>query len=365
MVISPRLFSRLKEKFGDVAVHEEDVEPDVTLDRSVLSGRSDRPTLRVEGGEYYLLRCPFCDDHKKRLWVSCMLGAERYGQKMAFAAVCYNENCLGVGKNFGEFWKALFRPGEEQTFTVRPGRKITEEERKPRLPEQCLPLREAPLDHPAVQYLRRRGYDQVRDFAKFLDRWNPLFCLESNRWPLAEGRLIIPITFEGKFKGWQARSLQPEAKIKYYTMPGMKKSRLLYNGDAAFLRRQFAAVEGPLDVWGFGVESAAVLGKSISPAQLQLIVDAEPEVLYLIFDPAQSPKEKLKGRTHHMYLAERRLKQALPAKSTVVLVWLPEKEDPGSLRYTGCMPYVRAAATEAGVPCLLGLKENRRDVQRT
>jgi hypothetical protein len=191
--------------------------------------------------------------------------------------------------------------------------------------------------HHATEYLRGRGYDPI-----WLGRNLRVgFCPHAYpEFPMAEGRIIISVYHGGAYAGWQARYVgePPDKRVpKYYTLPGMKVSQLLYNYDAA---RQFpfgVVTEGPTDVWSFGPEAVALFGNKVSPAQAGPIASAwgQGTVIILLDGDARGP-----ARAAHDALAGR-------VRQTVV-VELPADRDPGDLPRQELRQLVFAAALRQG-----------------
>ena len=78
----------------------------------------------------------------------------------------------------------------------------------------------------------------------------------------------------GKLVGWQARFPgEADWRItpKYYTCPGMKKTRCLYGFDSARQSPVVFLTEGVTDVWAIGNGAVALFGKSASVYQRDLI----------------------------------------------------------------------------------------------
>jgi DNA primase len=90
---------------------------------------------------------------------------------------------------------------------------------------------------------------------------------------MVRGRIVIPIYWNEQLVGWQARSLDPNEKtMKYATMPGFSKSKMLFNGDRAKKHKFGVVVEGVFDAFRVGDRAVALLGKSLSHTQQQLVL---------------------------------------------------------------------------------------------
>jgi DNA primase len=146
------------------------------------------------------------------------------------------------------------------------------------------PLDELDPMHPAIRSLLKRGLDPDN----LARNYGVLYCEKclDSRPALREPRIIIPIhelvaapepgPTRGRLAGWQARTAaaQPaEGTPKYLTAAGMRKSDLLYGLPLAVgTTGPVVIVEGITDVWKIGNNAVAVLGKTISHAQCDLLV---------------------------------------------------------------------------------------------
>jgi hypothetical protein len=174
-----------------------------------------------------------------------------------------------------------------------------------------------------VQYLSGRGYDLVELEKSF----GVTVCVRASpRYPVAQGRVVIPYVLKGKRVGWLTRypgELDWKASRfpRFYSMPGMRKSQVLYNYDRAREYPFPVVTEGPSKVWAVGPQGVGLMGKSASHQQIVLLLSAwhdRPAVVMLDGnDPDARTKAEKLGRT-----LTQLLKQA-------VVVRLPEGVDPG------------------------------------
>jgi len=150
-----------------------------------------------------------------------------------------------------------------------------------------VPLTDLPKNHPAIMYLGERDFDPHELF----DLWGVRYCVhcpESRFYHahLVEDRIIVPIYWDGELVGWQTRAVGEDSGLKYYTMPGLKKGRILYNGDRAKRHATGVLVEGVTDAWRVGTRCAGMLGKSISYFQWTwLCTEFRGKRLLSIMDP--------------------------------------------------------------------------------
>jgi len=314
--LRPQLYSRLMEyAHGNVVIANEGEEMDFcyVIERG-------KPVISVNSpGEYYRISCPFCTDTRKRLWINHRWGLrDEKGRLNLFLAICYNENCLAAQGRAWQFYQTIFTEFiHDLDDPVHKNHRADSIETKPEWPGRRVMLDEIWPNHPVRLYLQDRGYTTEtlsRDFGV-------CYCMEAaDDYRMAQGRIIIPIFMKGELKGWQARLVgdQPHKSIpKYYSMPGMKKTKLLYNFDQACKYPHVVLCEGPTDVWTLGPEAVALFGKTVSDYQLGLVV-AHWKTVYVCLD-GEAIKE---GQD---------VFDKLTNKVDKGLVRLPLHSDPGSL----------------------------------
>lgn len=98
---------------------------------------------------------------------------------------------------------------------------------------------------------------------------------------LGEYRLYIPIFFQGKYVGYQARIIAPtgvKPNVKYLSSPGFRKSRALYNYDNVKASSKCVVVEGVFDCFLLP-DTVAIFGKSISDFQTRCLAATFETVL--------------------------------------------------------------------------------------
>src|SRR5262249_25633230 len=215
-----------------------------------------------------------CSDRRHRLWINhrWALYVPQLKTDNLWLACCYNENCLqspGLALKLRDLVFDDFIRGRDAD-PILPGQRFSSPLRQVRPAGLVYPLSSLQPDHEAVVYLRERGFD-----TDWLSRELQVgFCVEASpEFPMAGGRIVIPVTFQGRQVGWQARRLGDAADSggpKYVTMPGMHKAEVLYNYDAARTSPFVVVCEGVSDVWSFGPEAVALFGKHISGQQLKL-----------------------------------------------------------------------------------------------
>lgn len=281
------------------------------------------------------MNCPFCGDRRHRLYVHHLwCTKDPYsGERMRHLATCYNEDCLH--QHYADFeekvfaWEANPRLRYPEMAVRQPEIADSGELREVELPGACPRLSELPRTHRAVRYLVGRGFDP----GALSRHWDVRYCTEATTHREAEGRIIVPIRFGGKLVGWQGRFVgerdwKREQLSKYYNLPSFHKRRVLYNFDRASTRRCVVMVEGVADAWKVGRNALAVLGKTLSPDQVELLqqwkADHDGDVVVVLMLDADARLEKSYLKTVES------LSQVVKSRRRVEVA-LPAGVDPGSL----------------------------------
>ena len=287
-MLNEALYEALRISYNSVDVHNED-EP-LTLARlpvpDVFRGMSNTKItsdMIDDGGEYYAVNCPFCQDTRHRLWVCHAWGGsiELHGihyQISKGAVHCYNELCLESHNNWTAFCKSV-------EGKWKPGLLAVGEEY-----ERLARDKEVIIDMPVGNYYVSdpHGSPLIRQYLQ--ERRFDLHEL-STYWDFRAGKIdfydvpcvIMPVICQGRYKFWQARypcsGKIPEffrdgrRKPKYYIPAGAKKSRVLYNYDNAMQTPTIVLVEGIFDAVRVGSNGVAMFGKRPSTRQQQLLVN--------------------------------------------------------------------------------------------
>lgn len=341
--LNERLFHLLVRRFGKVHVANRG---EAHIGRAVPGENGRMRWVTAYAGEYYCVPCFACRDRKTRLWIN-----HRYGtyepavdDTLDYLAYCYRcDGFRAESTRFYELSQLLFgfqnKLERGRNFPVNQGVVIDVETLgTARLPGVVIPLCELGENHPAVVYVRDRGFD-VQEVG---DVWGAGYCLEGYEpFEVCTHRLIIPVWFRGKLVGWQARALG-EGFPKYYTMRGLSKSRMLYNYDRAVESRIVVLVEGALDAWSVGLPAVAMFGKSLSVTQRSILLGGWPRkrepLLVVMLDPEASQEaDRIMAECAEMF-PHRRVKVELPAGT-----------DPGSLTRDEVWNHIEAATTAAGL----------------
>ena len=268
--LNPVLFNALRGKFGDVMIANPGVHGVV-----VHSKVNTRDYVEVSGGEYYRVHCPKCGDCNHHLWISYLFGTtdDRTGKKLFHLATCYR--CQGTGWD-SDLMQDLLPTFSKARYQV----PCDIVEQFPDLKPVSMPkgtytsLDKLPGTHPAIAYLTARGYSITEINQSY--RW--LYYHDSPDAFLVR-RLFIPVFDEIDDKlqlvGYQTRvipGLSLCEEPKYWTKPGFPRSRVLYNLHNARHHRLIVITEGVTDVARVGPHAISLLGKSLSIAQLRILL---------------------------------------------------------------------------------------------
>jgi len=219
-----------------------------------------------------------------------------------------------------------------------------------------------PEDHPAVVYLKDRGFDP--EYAESV--FNVGYCSQGE--VFASGRydtsntLMFPMFLDGKLVAWQSRLLYNPDSItaaecyqrgmtddpedgelmrfpKYFTMPGFRKGSMFFNFDNARKSEVVVVTEGTFDTMSVGRCAVAALGKGVSDIQVSILA-ANWKLAILLLDP-DAAKE-------NMYLVERLSKRGMPS----IPVTLQDDHDAGELTQEAVWEQINEACLKQGTDLL-------------
>jgi hypothetical protein len=285
--LNSMLYGLLEHKFGEIVIANEGVSAHVQKLADPL-----RPGKIIERalvwGEYYCVNCPFCSDTRHRLWINHLYGSDwEHGRRThTHLATCYNENCLDKPGRRGQLETLVFGPGRPliKRVTIKaPSCSFVHKAVEP--PGEVCSIAGLPDSHPAVVYVKSRGFDPLR-----LDKFFKVGACtrtETERYRIMLNRLYIPIIFNNELVGWQGRATNPTSVPKYFNCPGTSKSRMLYNFDNASMQPYVVVVEGVPSVWRIGREAVCLFGKTMSLYQQTTISTTwagKPVILMLDHD---------------------------------------------------------------------------------
>lgn len=337
-MLNKPLYSALCRVFGknNVEVAKEDL-PMAHHYEEIFTDNGKKYVLKRDApGQEFRLCCPICRDYKKRLSISHLWGVydEVSNSRNLWLIQCWNESCYSNYDARKELYTKLYDPAFAGYVDNTPEYDINDKivkRGKPKMPGKLWRidrLAEKSPNHQAVLYANRRLLD-----IKMLGlRFGVGFC-PNPTFKAAANRLIAPVVFRGKLKGWTGRYIEerrPKSIPKWYHDPNMLKAKLLYNFDRARKYRTKILVEGPGDVWGVGPQGMGLLGKTVSPEQLKLIAsccDADSVVVVLL-DPEQDKVSKEKNKPHHIAVATKLLRQCKELEAKILPVYMSLALDP-------------------------------------
>lgn len=363
-MLNEMLYRRLMAAYGSVTVVNEDVELEGEYRRAAdKEWRGTGVILDdvIESGEEFRVSCPECSDTRKRLYINHMWGVvdSRTGTRHLWAMQCFNchvEHDYVARKKIEDavYGNLLATVGAIRLNSPPPGK--TNRRGPVTLPGVHWKLdqiaRHNP-DHEAVQYLDNRFYS-----AEYLGRkFDVGFCPESTlRW--ARRRIVAPVYFDGKLVSWTARFLgePPDNSIPKWAHASVNIGRYIYNLDRMIRHNTIVLVEGPGDVWSFGIQAGGLFGKIIRRPQIKLLKSQirPGTVIVVMLDPDISPDDLKAGREHHIERTFNELNRVREFNGRVLKVYLPRGRDPGDLDRWYMRDYIRWRARKEGIPVEFG-----------
>ncbi len=353
-VLNPRLYDALESWVsrhgGKLEVHRRGMEIGFE-EQLVVSSKANRDTRRevTVRGEEMSINCPFCRDTRGRLSISYMWAVpDEYGNNL-WLMRCYNEECQNNYENrvaLKEFLFSYNRPPRRNE--LRKGVVVVKEELKAVAPPGPITgLHKLPSDHPAVAYIRERGFDPTE-----LSTKHKIGYCEYSPMRLAANRLYFPVYMYDMLVGWQTRLLGAHIKDgppKYWGCPDMMRRLIAFNYEEAITHPVVLIVEGCLDAIRSGPNAMALMGKTIGHQLATQLVDdlTKDAVVGIMLDPKQDEKAEARGDKHHQFALLEKLSPLLPGR--VFNVWLPDHLDPGTATPKQVDMAVRAGAKVAGI----------------
>ncbi len=317
--LNPDLYQALLRVFGDVAISSEGSRANIT--RTPKRDRNGRPHLsvKISGGEYYRVNCPYCNDTRKRLYIGYLWGQldKITGREILHNVICYNEKCIRDRIQQQSLFDRVYPFGGAPRLSLPPVSRGNGGDSHPssseaiaaKLPDNTVPLTDRSVPDHVRKYLLSRHFDSVL----LWKRWKVRYCAAAiHSTPIIHDRIVIPFHVFNPIRkklllaGWQARSLNDDESAPKYLFPtGMRKSRLVYDLFAARRSRGPVVIcEGVTDVWRLNKNAVALLGKTMSERQCDLIVSeftGRPLVVLLDADArneALKIARQLRSRRH-------------------------------------------------------------------
>jgi len=225
-------------------------------------------------------------------------------------------------------------------------------------PGRTIPLHDLPRGHPAYEYLEvHRGMDPD-EFASEDHPFAALYCAEGqfelmNGELKTEGRIVFPVMQGGEPVGWTARRIerdlvQGETKEvwdgkkwnlieksgeggrwgdhhipKWFHLPSMRKSTLLYNLDSASEFDTVVISEGVFDVHKIGPFSVAYFGEVPSGHQIRILKNRFETVVWVPDSGVDMKKRSIEDAM-----------KSIMESCRLIVRKLPGREDPGQKEVT-------------------------------
>ena len=345
--LNPYLYARLeKYSLGRIKVQKAGHKQVLSYHfDDVYKRRSLWPEIR---GEYYRVDCPKCGDSYQRLFINHCWGVvdRQTGDDRLWMAICFNENCFTTRQEMYYLFNRIdCDQSRLSTAEIKEGvvRDVSGDTMG--WPGMTCPVNQLPTNHPAIQYLMSRGFNPNR-LSQF---YGVRYCQASEDFR-ALNRLIVPMLWEDKMRGWQSRypgeknwkDKQHSRESKYYTAEGFHKADYLYNLDTARKYETGVIVEGVTDVWRVGPQGMALLGKDVSDRQRALAMEHfRHNVLVLLLDADAWESEKTQSQIR--WFNDHTL------SGRFVAIQLPNGQDPGSMDRNILRDFIEAEAAKKGV----------------
>lgn len=324
MALNPELLDVLRREYGKVTVTSAGQWGDWhVVEKPRENGRGINRLYRVQDngsrGEQYVLNCPFCNDDRMRFRVSHMFGRKdpKTGRPIRVGLHCFNEDCHEQSWARDELWEVVDRgfasdarladlAGDEYEVTIPETLEIA----KPGLCESLSSAFQRSTRDPVVSYLLDRGFD-----LQYLEEYYGVMVLRRGyNWRMLDNRVFVPFYRDGHLVAWTARAIDQDTHRKYCNSSG-NLGGMLYGLRSAISHEVMVAVEGPMDRWGVGDASFAVLSKSFGAAKqarMQMAMTSpmcKVELVVSLFDPVQPENERLKGKTHQLIDMANRMRE--------------------------------------------------------
>jgi len=290
-VLNPKLYAAICRVFPEVTV----VKSGIPYDGNVViaSGTGHKHIDRMEGGEEYHVNCPQCGDSRSRLYINHRWNTRYEGIFMRYALYCHNEQCH-AGPGFIDKLTAMLRCGDVHEADIAKDVVINPDRLRPEVTGKFTPVHELPEEHAAVRYLRDvRGLP----IQKLGEVWGVKWASYSLTLP-PDNRLFFPIMAEDEehnlvevggqahwldamtLDGTPSKEQRIEGQMKWWTIPGTRTGRNLYNGHIAKQQKDLIIItEGAFDVQRVGERPGTekypvgIFGHSVSEHQKQILWD--------------------------------------------------------------------------------------------
>lgn len=267
-MLHPTLYRTLVKQFGRVKISNQGAT------RLVETGPEGRPMV-TRSGEQYNVNCPVCGDDRGRLGFSYMflkrLGYGKVGRQTRLAR-CFNEECQRTKpEQFGamvdeltELYEGVELGLVDTTGVPLPTNTTQVGDGAVPLPDGQVKLSDLKPDHPAVVFWSgkyRIPLDRAIQAGAFITE------SQDPRFRSALGRIVFPISRNGRVVGWQGRLYVESRAPRWYSPAGFVKP--VWNLDQQIPFSTIVVAEGITSALACGDNGVALFGKQASAAQIQ------------------------------------------------------------------------------------------------
>lgn len=291
--INPVLYERLKSIFGGVSIIKQGVPASIKFEYTPIIGQQQEVRWWVpegaENGEQYAVKCPFCKDKGRHLYISHtsfmipanprVSGNIKPGPLLAncFHGCLYNhpERLQQIASKISDIKASAISYPTESSDSVST---YSDEVSVAGIRSWCHTYET--LDNApdmVLKYVHQRGYTPGY-LKEFNIGWGPVRSANTGTW-LNNGEpfLIIPVIQNNHLRGFQARAigtkeeLERRGMLRWYIHPGMRKTSVLYNIDRASNYPICVLTEGVFGVLRIGPCGIATFGHTPSTYQQKLM----------------------------------------------------------------------------------------------
>jgi hypothetical protein len=291
--LNPELHARLSHIFGGVSIINQGVPASIRFEYTPIIGQQQEVRWWIpedaEKGEQYAVKCPFCRDKGRHLYISHtsfmipanprVSGIIKPGPLLAncFHGCLNNhpERLKQISDKISDIHAAAINyPTEAPEERVQ----YSDDLSVSGIRSWChsySTLDTAP--EMVLKYIEQRGYTKEY-LSSFMIGWGPVKSTNTGTW-LNNGEpfLIIPIAQNGILRGFQARAigtkdeLERRGMLRWYIHPGLRKTSVLYNIDRASNYPICVLTEGVFGVLRIGPCGIATFGHTPSSYQQKLM----------------------------------------------------------------------------------------------
>tara|TARA_R100001594_G_scaffold88166_1_gene122465 strand:+ start:4744 stop:5748 length:1005 start_codon:yes stop_codon:yes gene_type:complete len=232
----------------------------------------------IDNGEELRVICPFCDDHKGKMYINTVKRTVfcqkcRYGVGVGFVRFMSEaegipkhqmmmrlvQSSAYIGADVNSLLDSVMSTGEDADA-----------------PEDDLILKAHSIDLPdgSMQLFRGRNLHRLRAAERYLrGRLSEEQCTR-DRFYVWRNRVLIPTHFAGEIVTWVARDLTGKSNRKYMTPTGVSQGLWIFGWDRIRNNDDVVIVEGCFDAYAVeraGYACGASFGKHLTDVQCDLL----------------------------------------------------------------------------------------------